>query len=43
MKQAPKHGKKFWVNAQGVAIPRELCNDLQQRGKKPSGQVKQSL
>jgi hypothetical protein len=40
MKQAPLHSKKFWINTQGVAIPRELCNDIIQRRKKPSGQPK---
>jgi len=37
MKQAPLHGKKFWRNAYGVSIPRELCNDIVQRRNKPSG------
>ena len=40
MKQAPLHGKKLYINSQGVAIPRELCGDIVQRRKKPSGQVK---
>jgi hypothetical protein len=42
MKQAPLHGKKFWMNTYGVLVPREECNSFAARRKKPSGQAKQS-